>query len=92
MVLINENTNVLEDKLERWWGALEKNGLKTRRAKTKFLKFSFNNMVGGNESDRNVKLKGKLYNKKEKFKYLGSIVQNNEELWMIYVIELNVAE
>lgn len=56
MALVDENTTVLEGKLEHWWEVLKINGLKISRAKTEFLEFCFNNTVGDNESDYNTRL------------------------------------
>lgn len=57
MVLVDNNINVLESQLEHWQEILEKNKLKIGKNKTEFLKFRFNNTIGGNESDYNVRPK-----------------------------------
>lgn len=43
VILVNENTQILEGELERWSKVLERNKLKIRRANTEFFKFIFRN-------------------------------------------------
>lgn len=65
VALVDENTTVLEGKLERWWEVLKINGLKISRAKTEFLEFCFNNTVENNDSDHNTRLGSQLIYKVE---------------------------
>lgn len=51
MILIDENTNLLEGKLERWWKVLKKNKLKISTVKKEFSNFKFKNKVERNRSD-----------------------------------------
>lgn len=45
--------------------------MKINRAETEFSEFTFNNTEGCNVNDHNVRLRGQLINKMEKYKYLG---------------------
>lgn len=66
---------------------LDKNGLKICR---EFLVFRFNNKVGRNESDHNVKLRPSY--KMERFNYLGSIVQENGGIVKNVTSDLDMAK
>lgn len=46
----------------------------------KCLEFRFKNKVGRHKSDYNVKIGGELINKVNKFKYLGSMIQENKRI------------
>lgn len=57
--LVDENTNMLECKHERWnevsqQSQLEKNEMQIRKTKTEFLVFRFKNQVQKKGSDYNV--------------------------------------
>lgn len=43
MVLVSENTNVLEGKLKYWWEVSEQKGLKIIKAEIENFVFKFNN-------------------------------------------------
>lgn len=68
VVLLNENTNELEDELELWREVLDMNGLKIYKAKTKFLELKFKNEIVENGSNYNVRLGDHLTIKVERFK------------------------
>lgn len=62
-ILVDENTVMLEGKLERWLGVLEKNRLTTNTVKTEFSEFRFQNNVNRNGSDHNISFVGQLLTK-----------------------------
>lgn len=57
MVLVDENTNILEGKIEGWREILKKNRLKINGVITKFLDFEFKNKAGEIRRDHNIRLK-----------------------------------
>lgn len=54
VVLVEENTQVLEDTLERWKEVFEKNELKINRTKAEFLEFWFVNGARSDGSEHGV--------------------------------------
>lgn len=73
VVLVDVNTNVLENKFERWREVLEKIELKLSRVKIEFNEFKFKNKVGGSESGYNLTFRGQIINKVKKNQIFGVI-------------------
>jgi len=70
IVLIDVTRMGVNDKLERWRHTLESRGFRVSRSKTEYLHCCFS----GREE---VTIEGMTIPKVDKFKYLGSIIQQN---------------
>ena len=77
IVLIDETREGVNVKLERWRHSLESRGFRISRSKTEYLHSCFN---GREDARGEVIIDGLPIPKVEKFKYLGSIVQQNGEI------------
>ncbi|XP_050507071.1 uncharacterized protein LOC126884837 [Diabrotica virgifera virgifera] len=77
VVLIGNSERDLEQKLEQWRQALAEKGLKLSRIKTEYLECSFKDGVTTNKMES---LDGEIIVKSNSFKYLGSVLQSNEEI------------
>jgi len=82
IVLIDEIRQGVNDKLENWRLTLEARGFRLSRSTTEYLHCYFN---GRMEEGGEITLDGRQIPKVDKFKYLGSIIQQNgdidEEEW-----------
>ncbi|XP_060173953.1 uncharacterized protein LOC132604455 [Lycium barbarum] len=78
IVLIDESRSGVNAKLEVWRQTLESKGFKLSRTKTEYLECKFSDIV--HEADVEVKLGTQVIQKKDSFKYLGSIIQGNGEI------------
>ncbi|KAM3233883.1 hypothetical protein P3L10_019242 [Capsicum annuum] len=78
VVLIDETRGGVNDKLEIWRQTLESKGFRLSRTKTEYLKCKFSDM--SQEDGVVVKLNSQAIQKRESFKYLGSIIQGNGEI------------
>lgn len=74
VILVDDNTNVLQWKFEYWREVLEK---WIRNKKMEFVELRFKNKVVENGSDLNARLRCKLINKIKTFKYLWSVIGDN---------------
>ena len=68
----------MNDKLEVWRQTLESKGFRLSRTKTEYLECKFS--VSRHEADAVVKLDSQAIQKRESFKYLGSMIQGNGEI------------
>ncbi|XP_064116677.1 uncharacterized protein LOC135222522 [Macrobrachium nipponense] len=75
IVLVAENREELEGKLERWRYALERRGLRISRKKTEYM----TTKLDGNQQTT-IKLGGGNIKRVHKFKYLGSVIDNEENM------------
>jgi len=71
IVLIDETSQRVSDKLERWRSTLESRGFRVSRSKTKYLHYCFSGRI---DAGGEVTLEGRPLPKVDKFKYLGSII------------------
>ncbi|PHT51814.1 hypothetical protein CQW23_06276 [Capsicum baccatum] len=78
VVLIDETRGGVNDKLEIWRQTLESKGFQLSRTKMEYLECKFSNM--SQEDGVVVKLDSQAIQKRESFKYLGSIIQGNGEI------------
>ncbi|XP_060183146.1 uncharacterized protein LOC132613111 [Lycium barbarum] len=78
IVLIDESRSGVNAKLEVWRQTLESKGFQLSRTKTEYLECKFSDLV--HEADVEVKLGTQVIQKKDSFKYLGSIIQGNGEI------------
>jgi len=77
IVLIDDTRQGVNNKLERWRHTLESRGFRVSRSKTEYLHCCFSGRVDvGGE----VTLEGRPTPKVDKFKYLGSIIQQNGDI------------
>ena len=77
IVLIDETRQGVNDKLESWQLTLEARGFRLSRSKTEYLHCCFSGRI---EEEREVTLDGRQIPKVDKFKYLGSIIQQNRDI------------
>jgi len=77
-VLIDESTEGVNTKLERWRDTLDAKGFRLSRSKTEYLHCRFIADEGGVASE--VAIEGVIIPRVERFKYLGSIIQGNGEI------------
>jgi len=77
IVLIDETRQGVNVKLERWRQTLEVRGLRVNRSKTEYLHCCFSGRV---EAGGEVTLDGRSIPKVDKFRYLGSIIQQNGDI------------
>ncbi|KAF3642601.1 AT-hook motif nuclear-localized protein 1 [Capsicum annuum] len=78
VVLIDETRGGVNDKLEMWRQTLESKGFRVSRSKTEYVECKFNDVRRENEVV--VKLEAQEVCKRDKFKYLGSVIQSNGEI------------
>ncbi|XP_047265945.1 uncharacterized protein LOC124897232 [Capsicum annuum] len=78
VVLIDETHSGVNATLEVWRQTLDSKGFGLSRSKTKYLECKFSEV--SHESDVVVKLDTHYISKRDSFKYLGSMIQENREL------------
>jgi hypothetical protein len=76
VVLMDESRTGVDQKLELWRRTLEAKCFRLSRSKTEYMKcdFSATTQEGG------VRLDGQVIPKKDTFRYLGSMLQKNEDI------------
>ena len=77
IVLINKTRDGLNAKLERWRHSLESKGFRLSRSKTEYLRCGFS---GVERDDGEVTMGGVVVPRVEKFKYLGTIVEERGDI------------
>jgi len=78
IVLIDESKEGVNTKLECWRDTLEARGFRLSRLKTEYLQCRFSAGEGGVASE--VAIEDAIIPRVEKFRYLGSIIQENGEI------------
>ena len=78
IVLMEESRQGINDKIELWREALESHGFRLSRSKTEYMECKFNKRRSS--SDLEVKISDHIIPQVERFKYLGSIIQNDGEI------------
>ena len=76
--LIEESREGVNTKLERWRNTLEVKGFRLSTSKTEYLHCRFSASEGGIASE--VAIEGAVIPRVERFRYLGLIIQENEEI------------
>ena len=78
IVLIDETREGVNTKLEWWRDTLEAKGFRLSKPKPEYLHCRFS----ANEDDvaNEIVIEGAVIPRVERFKYLGSIIQENEEI------------
>ena len=71
IVICEETREEVERRLRSWRYALERRGMKVSRSKTEYL------CINGGNDDKTVKMEDAKVPRVKKFKYLGSMVQEN---------------
>ncbi|XP_009798508.1 uncharacterized protein [Nicotiana sylvestris] len=77
-VLINETRDGVNARLEVWREMLESKCFKLSRSKTEYLECTFSD--GMHEEGVEMKIGTQVIPKRDRFKYLGSIIQGNREI------------
>nr|GEX79159.1 craniofacial development protein 2 [Tanacetum cinerariifolium] len=77
IVLVSESAEGLNDRLENWREALEANGLRVSREKTKYLSCDFSNSEIAHNEEVKVCIGDKILQPMEFFRYLGSILHKS---------------
>ncbi|KAF3673875.1 putative 60S ribosomal protein L18-1 [Capsicum annuum] len=78
VVLIDETQDGVNDKLEVWRQTFESKGFRLSRTKMEYLEYKFSDLP--HEDDVVVELDSQAIQKRESFKYLGSMIQGNGEI------------
>nr|XP_009758690.1 PREDICTED: uncharacterized protein LOC104211347 [Nicotiana sylvestris]XP_016444014.1 PREDICTED: uncharacterized protein LOC107769322 [Nicotiana tabacum] len=77
--LIDETRGGVNAKLEVWRQTLESKGFKLSRSKPEYLEYKFSD--GKHEEEVEVRIGTQVIPKRHSFKYLGSIIQGNGEIY-----------
>jgi len=77
VVLADENQAGVNRKLELWRQTLESKGFRLSRTKTEYMICDFD---GAAQEEGDVSLKGQVVPKKDTFRYLGSMLQRDEDI------------
>ncbi|KAM1087697.1 hypothetical protein ACFX2B_013050 [Malus domestica] len=78
IVLIDETQEGVNAKLNLWREVLESKGLRLSRSKTEYMECKFS--ANGGQNELGVRIGDQEIPKSDRFRYLGSILQNNGEL------------
>ena len=78
IVLIDETREVINNKLKQWKATLEVKGFRLNRSKTEYLHCRFSAREDGVVDE--VTMEGVVISRVQRFKYLGSIIQENREI------------
>nr|XP_009776866.1 PREDICTED: uncharacterized protein LOC104226540 [Nicotiana sylvestris] len=78
ILLIDETRSGVNVRFEVWRQTLESKGFKLSRTKIEYVECKFND--GTHDADVEVKLDAQVIPKRASFKYLGSIIQDNEAI------------
>ena len=76
ILLVDKTREGVEEKLELWRSTLESKGFRLSRPKTEYMECNFSSRPSGGF----VTLGDQVINKSARFRYLGSIVQNDGEI------------
>ena len=76
VVLVDESQAGVNRKLELWRQTLESKGFWVNRTKTEYMRCDFGNTTHEGE----VSLEGQVVPKKDTFRYLGSMLQKDEDI------------
>ncbi|KAM1180923.1 hypothetical protein ACFX15_019381 [Malus domestica] len=79
IVLIDETQEGVNAKLNLWREMLESKGLRLSRSKTEYMECKFN--ANGGQNELGVRIGDQEIPKSDRFRYLGSILQKNGELY-----------
>jgi hypothetical protein len=77
VVLVDESRTRVDQKLKLWRRTLEAKGFKLSRSKTEYMKYDFSATT---QEQGNVRLDGQVVPKKDTYRYLGSMLQKNDDI------------
>jgi hypothetical protein len=77
IVLVDESSTEVDQKLELWRWTLEAKGFRLSRSKTEYMKCDFSATT---QEERDVRLDGQVVPKRDTFHYLGSMLQKNGDI------------
>jgi len=78
IILIDETKEGVNAKLERWRDTSEPRGFRLSRSKIEYLHYKFS--AGEGSVANEVTIEGAVIPSVEKFRYLGSFIQENGEI------------
>ena len=78
IVLVAKNNEGVRNKIEEWREVLESKGMHISRTKNEYLRCDFSGTLPIGEPE--VSIGEEVVTSTTKFKYLGSIIQSNEEI------------
>ncbi|GJR75051.1 retrovirus-related pol polyprotein LINE-1 [Tanacetum coccineum] len=76
IVLIAKSAEGLNNRIEKWRGALEDNGLRVSREKTEYLRCDFNRYEILHQ-EVNIRIEDQILQPKESFRYLGLVIHRS---------------
>ncbi|KAG5609261.1 hypothetical protein H5410_020542 [Solanum commersonii] len=82
IVLLDENHDGINAKLEVWSQTRESNGFRLSRTKTKYVECKFSDVTP--KAGMEVRLHAQTIQKKRSFKYLGSIIPETGRLMVMH--------
>ncbi|XP_021971699.1 uncharacterized protein LOC110866860 [Helianthus annuus] len=88
IVLVAETKQCLNERLEEWRAALEGKGLRISSSKTEYLYCDFSE--AGDIDDTQITIDGQMVLQTTKFKYLGSFVQSDGEIYSDVIHRIQV--
>ena len=77
IVLVDESQAGVKRKQELWRQTLESKGFRVSRTKTEYMRCDFSNAA---HEEGEVRLEGQVVPKKDTFRYLGSMLQKDEDI------------
>ena len=77
VVLVDESQTGVNRKLELWRKTLDSKSFRLSRTKTEYMICDFGGVV---QEEEDVSLEGQVVPKKDTFRYLGSMLQMNEDI------------
>ena len=77
VVLVDESQTGVNRKLELWRQTLESKGFRLSRTKTEYMICNFSRVV---QEEGDMSLEGQVVPKKNSFRYLGSMLQRDEDI------------
>ncbi|XP_071712870.1 uncharacterized protein [Rutidosis leptorrhynchoides] len=77
IVLVSEQMDELNRRLERWREALEQNGLRISRQKTEYLRCEFSRTEDELNVGGNISIGDQILQPQESFRYLGSVLHKS---------------
>jgi hypothetical protein len=77
VVLVDESSTGVDQKLELWRRTLEAKGFRLSRSKIEYMKCNFGATT---QEEEDVRLDGQVVPKKDTFRYLGSMLQKDGDI------------
>jgi hypothetical protein len=77
VILVDENRMGVDQKLELWRQTLDAKDFRLSRSKAEYMKCDFSATT---QEEGDVRLDGQVVPKKDTFRYLGSMLQKDEDI------------